>query len=129
MKTSKWLGMALAVLTLSTFGSCKRELFPGTSENAPEGAVSISLSQDRRVTLVTKADGDEDQGRNQDNEDILGFHNSGVLAVLIQRYHLFLKADVKTEQILCQKITIFIPVHGNGLFGVREAERQGFVHG
>ena len=52
--------MALAVLTLSTFGSCKRELFPGTSENAPEGAVSISLSQDRRVTLVTKADGDED---------------------------------------------------------------------
>ena len=53
--------MALAVLAVSTFGSCKRESFPGASDDkAPVGQVRISLAQDERITLVTKADGEPD---------------------------------------------------------------------
>ena len=62
MKTSKWFGAALAVLALSVLGSCKRELYSvvETPDNAPFGEVRISLSQDSRTTLVTKADPEED---------------------------------------------------------------------
>lgn len=60
MKTTKWIGTALAFLALSVLGSCSREVFRGTPGDQPYGEVQISLAQDSRTTLVTKADGEEE---------------------------------------------------------------------
>ena len=62
MKTSKWFGAALAVLALSVFGSCKRDVYSAieTPDASPMGEVRISLAQDSRTTLVTKADPEEE---------------------------------------------------------------------
>ncbi len=60
MRTSKWLGVAFVALALSVLGACKREVMLPSGEDAPLGEVCISLAQDARTTLVTKADPEED---------------------------------------------------------------------
>ena len=60
MKISKWFGAALAVLALSGSVSCQREVVVSREAEGPLGEVRISLSQDERTTLVTKADPETD---------------------------------------------------------------------
>ena len=57
MKTVKWFGIAFAILAL---GSCKREAPVTPDGEQPFGEVRISLAQDSRTVLVTRADDDED---------------------------------------------------------------------
>ena len=57
MKAVKWFGVAFALLAL---GACKMEMPLTPDGDMPLGEVRISLAQDSRNVLITRADGDED---------------------------------------------------------------------
>ncbi len=85
MKTSKWFGAALLALGLSVLGACKHESLDPSGEDAQFGEVKISLVQDARVTLVTKADPEEDALPPVDSFWI-EIYNAGKIRLYRQKY-------------------------------------------